>query len=101
MDTYGILFYIAVKTDPSFMGSCDQSVLLTMKTNRLDWGDIPNLYGNQQSFAVGYVMGRDGMGRDPRLRDNEDRDYDMGFEYGCRVRQGKRRPYWDQAPTLN
>jgi hypothetical protein len=102
MDVYGILFHLAAVRDGSFLKEDDQTTLLTMEANRIELDDVPDLYGDKLAFAKGYVMGREGMGRDPKLPEGTDRDYDLGYDRGRRVRKGRRRtPHWDQRPTAN
>ncbi len=96
MNSYALLFYIAAKTDPTFLGGDDEDTLITMEANRLRWDDVPEPYGDKTSFATGYIMGREGMSRDKNLRVGQNLDYDVGYEVGHRVSLGDSRPDWDR-----
>lgn len=99
MNHFTLLFHLAAKTDPTFLGSDDMATLITMEANRLRWPRVPGPCGDKVSFATGYVMGREGVGRDPLLPEGENMDYDLGFECGTGVRCGAPRPPWDHAPN--
>lgn len=102
MNVYGILFHLAAVRDRSFITEDDQTTLLTMEANRIELDFVPDLYGDKLAFAKGYVMGREGMDRDPCLPEGSDRDYDLGYEHGKRVQKGRKRtPHWDQRPEAN
>lgn len=96
MDTFSLLFQLAVRNDPSFLSGDSVSTLLTMETNRLQWDRVPGPCGDKVSFATGYVMGREGIPRDPPSQ-GENHDYEFGYDRGSRVREGvSPRPDWDQ-----
>lgn len=95
MNSYYLLFHIAAKSDPEFLGGDWRDTLLTMEVNRLRWDEVPSPYGDRGSFATGYVMGREGMGRDPSLPTGENRSYDEGYERGVRAGVRGERPGWD------
>jgi hypothetical protein len=101
MDVFKLLFHLAAVTDPEFLGTDDRTALITMEANRLRWAYVPDPHGDKLAFATGYVMGREGLGRDPSLREGSDLDYDLGFEHGVRVRDGKPRPRWDHVDIRN
>jgi hypothetical protein len=92
MDTFSLLFHLASISDPDFLGGDDQTALITIEANRLHWAHLPD-FDDKIAFAAGYVMGREGMLRDPRSTSHA---YDVGFEYGSSVQSGRSRPYWDR-----
>ena len=96
VNVYTLLFHLAAKTDPTFLGGDALDTLVTMEANKLRWNEVPDPFGDRVSFATGYVMGREGMDRDTRLGLGENMDYDMGYEAGQRVLQGETRPRWDR-----
>jgi hypothetical protein len=95
MNTYGILFQLASQ-DNGFLLEDDLTTLLTMETNRLELDFVPDLYGDKISFAKGYVMAREKLGRDPNLPEGVDRDYDLGYDRGLRAEMSRSLPHWDQ-----
>ena len=95
MNAYTLMFYIAAKTDPTFLGGSAEETLITMEANKLRWEGVPDPFGDKVSFATGYVMGREGMSRDSRLCLGENMDYDVGYEVGLKVLSGSHRPEWD------
>lgn len=101
MNQFTLLFHLAAKTDPTFLCGDDTSTLITMEANRLHWTRVPSPCGDKISFATGYVMGREGVGRDPLLPEGENMDYDLGFECGSGVRDGAPCPPWDRVPVPN
>ena len=102
MDPYLFLFHLAAKSDPSFLGSNDdQSTIITMEANRLKWDYVPDPCGDRVSFATGYVMGRENLGRDPRLPEGLNPDYDLGYGCGVGVKEGAPVPKWDRAALVN
>ncbi len=102
MDTFSILFQLAVSNDPSFMEGDTTATILTMEANRLHWDHVPGPCGDKVSFATGYIMGREGMPRDPATPEGENQDYEFGYDRGARVREGvSPRPDWDQEVVSN
>jgi len=103
MDTFTILFQLAVLNDPAFMGGDPTSTILTMEANRLQWDHVPEPRGDKVSFATGYIMGREGMPRDAATpEEGENPDYELGYDRGVRVRDGlSPRPDWDRESVLN
>jgi hypothetical protein len=102
MNTYRFLFHWAAVGEDSFLGEDDATAFLTMETNRIELAEVPDLYGDKLAFAKGYVMGREGMRRDPGLPEGYARDYDLGFERGHLTRNNpKQKPHWDQRPITN
>jgi hypothetical protein len=95
VNPYAVLFHLAARNDPNFLGGKKQDTLLTMEVNRLRWGEVPAPFGDRGSFATGYVMGREGMGRDPSLREGDNCAYDAGYEMGVEVSVTGTRPDWD------
>lgn len=95
MNPYTLLFHLAAKTDPTFLGGDASDTLITMEANKLRWDEVPDPFGDRASFATGYIMGREGLERDALLVLGENRDYDVGYEVGQRVLQGENRPGWD------
>jgi len=101
MDTFSLLFHIAVINDPQFIGGDPTSTLITMEANRLHWDLVPEPCGDKVSFATGYIMGREGLPRDPSTPD-ENRDYEFGYVRGVHVREGlSPRPDWDHESVPN
>jgi hypothetical protein len=101
MDAFTILFHLAATKDQSFLGSDEESTLLVMETNRLRWSYVPDPCGDKAAFATGYVMGREGLGRDPQMPEGQNRDYDLGYDRGVGVRSGSPLPKWDPVVTKN
>lgn len=94
MNPYTVLFHLAAKTDPNFLNGPWKDTLLTMEVNRLRWEKVPAPFGDRGSFAAGYVMGREKMGRDPEIPEGTNPAYDAGYEEGVRALRGNR-PEWD------
>ncbi len=102
MNAYTLLFHLAAKTDPTFLGGDASDTLVTMEANKLRWNEVPDPFGDKVSFATGYVMGREGMSRDASLDLGENMDYDVGYEVGQRVLRDGIRPRWDRyGVTVN
>ena len=103
MDTCSFLFHLAVKTNPSFFDAGDDdTALLTVEANRLRWDRVPAPRGDRVAFATGYIMGREKLERDSENRVGQNEDFDLGYECGAGVSEGKHRPPWDQrAPSVN
>lgn len=100
MDPYALLFHLAVLNDVSFLSGDATDTILTMEANRLEWDHVPGPCGDKVSFATGYIMGREGMPRDPQTTKNQ--DYEFGYDRGDRVRQGvSPRPDWDREVVAN
>lgn len=95
MNSYMILFHLAAKCDPEFLEGDSNDTLLTMEVNRLRWDEVPSPYGDRSSFATGYVMGREKMGRDPSLPKGQNPAYDEGFAAGIEVLSTGEKPDWD------
>lgn len=95
LNPYTVLFQLAAWNDPNFLGGKQEDTLLTMEVNRLRWGDVPAPFGDRGAFATGYVMGREGMGRDPALKQGDNHAYDVGYEMGVGVAVTGTRPDWD------
>lgn len=94
LNPYSVLFHLAAKSDPNFLNGDPKDTLITMEVNRLRWGEVPAPFGDRGSFATGYVMGRERMGRDPELPEGANLAYDEGYEEGVRAVLGER-PEWD------
>jgi hypothetical protein len=95
MNPFAMLFHIAAKNDPSFLNGDGKDTLLTMAVNRLHWGSVPAPFGDRESFATGYLMARERMGRDPELPEGRNHAYDEGYELGEVVARTGRSPEWD------